>query len=248
MDLDGSLRLEKEEHEAVILSLSSQLASLQNQVHLLQEEIRVRDEELELGQQSTIKAQLQNFVLQGCLSEMKDSNLFVSGECQNLIDAVCAEKQISELKHKDLIQNEELTLLLNRTNILRSRINLLLEGLYPDAKKETMNDLTDEAVLETISDGIKNLLSSISDACDENRCLHHELLVLVTHFKQIGLDNFQVHHEIESRIKELLVLANEKHKFMVISKQLENENNFLVSQVILSMVPSSLFISCGINC
>ena len=199
MELESSLRLQKQEHEALTVSSSSQLASLQNQIHLLQEEIRVQDEDFEVEQQNTISAHLENFVSQRCLLDMKDKILVLSGDCQNLLEELrCSKEQISQLEQKDLIQNKELKLLTNQGEILRARVYLILEALNIDVKNGTLDYPTDELLVQAVLGKIRNLVSSISGANDENQRLQIEVLVLVTLFKQCGLDKSHLHDELES--------------------------------------------------
>jgi len=233
MELESSLRLQKQEHEALTVSSSSQLASLQNQIHLLQEEIRVQDEDFEVEQQNTISAHLENFVSQRCLLDMKDKILVLSGDCQNLLEELrCSKEQISQLEQKNLIQNKELKLLTNQGEILRARVYLILEALNIDVKNGTLDYPTDELLVQAVLGKIRNLVSSISGANDENQRLQIEVLVLVTLFKQCGLDKSHLHDKLESRTKELLALACEKHMLMEITEQLTIEKDDLVSQVI----------------
>ena len=250
MELESSLRLQKQEHKALSLSSSSQLASLRRKIQLLQEEIRIRDEHFEVEQQKTISAHLENFVSQRCLCDMTDKILILSGECQNLLEALtCSKEQISHLEQKDLIQKKELTLLSNQHEILRARVHLIFGALNIDIHNATMDDPTDEVLVQAILGKIRNLLSSVSVANDENLCLHIEASVLVILFKQCGLDKFYLQDELESRTKELLALRSEKHELMEMTEKLTIEKDKLVSQVILSvsLYQNGFFPSCHVS-
>ncbi|XP_020276998.1 protein NETWORKED 1A-like isoform X2 [Asparagus officinalis] len=232
MELESSLSLKKQEHEALISSFSSQLASLQKQVHLLEREIRIKHEDLEKEEEKIIKAHLESFVLRRCLCDMKDDNLSLSGECQNLLEELkCREKKISELGHEVLTKKKELASLSSQNEILREKIHLLLDALNIDIKKGSMDDRTGEVYLQIILDEVRNLLSSLLDCQDENQCLQLEGLVLATLMKQIGFEKSHLHHELEIQTKELLDLASEKHEILEMNKQLKEENNFFFSQV-----------------
>ena len=179
MELQSSFTLEKQEHEGLIMSLSSQLASSNNQICFLEEEIQVKVEDFEMEQQKFLNSLFEIFILRRCLSEMSEKNLFLYRECQNITDASrCAENQISQLKHKDLIQKKDLTSLSERNEVLSKGIHLLVEALSIDVKHRTEDDITDEVLVRTILNEIKNLINSISAAQDENRVLHVEVLLL----------------------------------------------------------------------
>lgn len=179
MELQSSLRLEKEDHEAVVLSLSRQLASLQNQICFLEEEVKIKSEDSEREQHKVMNSLFDIFILQRCLYDMKDRNLNLFGEYQNLLEASrSAEDQIFQLKHKELIQKEVITSLLEHINDLKKGIHLLLEALNLDVKDGYMKDIADEVFLQTILDETKNLVSSISDAQNESSQLRFQVLVV----------------------------------------------------------------------
>ncbi|ONK60464.1 uncharacterized protein A4U43_C08F18770 [Asparagus officinalis] len=232
MELESSLRLKDQEHEALVLSFSSQLASLRKQVHLLEEEIKIKDEDLEVEQQKTIKSDLENFVLCRCLCDMKDDNLSLFGECQNLLEELkCREKKISELINEDFMQKKELTLLSNRVEILRDIIHSLFDVLNIDMKNGSMDNCIEEVHLQIILDEARNLLSSVSDARDENQCLHleveiitHSLETLQVKYSELEERNLNLESEKDSAFHQVSELESslklEKHQYHALKSQL----------------------------
>lgn len=177
MELQCSLTLEKQEHEALLLSSSSQLDSLHSQIIHLEEQLQVKIEDFESEQERVMNSHLEMFIVQRCLCEMNDKNLFLYGECQKLLEAsTCTENQNSQLKHKELMQKNELTSLSKPNGVLTKGIHLLLEALSIDLKQRTDGDMTEEVIVQIILAEIKNLLNSLSDTRDENHQLHLQVL------------------------------------------------------------------------
>lgn len=180
MELQCSLTLEKQEHEVFLLSSSSQLASLHNQISLLEEQLCIKMDDFELEQQKVMNYLLEIFILKSCLHDVNDKNLFLFGECQNLLEASrCAKDQISQLKHTELMQKEELTSLSECNGVLMKGIHLLLDALSIDVNQKTASDITEEVLVQIILVEVNNLLNSLSDTWEENRRVLLQVFVLV---------------------------------------------------------------------
>ncbi|XP_074556121.1 protein NETWORKED 1A-like [Curcuma longa] len=70
-ELQEFLRLEKEKHRSLIHSSKDQLSALENQLHLGEQQCWKMEEELEVEQQMVINGQIEIFILQRCLHELK---------------------------------------------------------------------------------------------------------------------------------------------------------------------------------
>ncbi|KAK8962562.1 hypothetical protein KSP40_PGU005875 [Platanthera guangdongensis] len=224
-DMKDSFQIEKEKQKSLIQSSGIQMAALENEIHLLQEKGHVRDEEFEKEQQKYMSSILENFLLQSCLSEMKDKNFILSRKCQQHIEASrSAGELISHLESSKLLLKEKNTVLVDHNARLVDGIGLLLESLDIN-KKSVDTDGSEDVFIETIKDEINLLLACISDLTDENQRLHYELSVFRTFLGQISLEKIFLGQEFGRMEGQLLVLLRDQDQLFERWEKLRQDLN-----------------------
>ncbi|KAK8936881.1 hypothetical protein KSP39_PZI012294 [Platanthera zijinensis] len=224
-DMKVSVRIEKDKQESLIQSSGIQMAALESEIHLLQEKGHVRDVEFEKEQQKYMSSLLENFLLQSCLSEMKDKNFILSRKCQQHIEASrSAGELISHLESSKLLLKEKNTVLVDHNARLVDGIGLLLESLDIN-KKSVDTDGSEDVFIETIKDEINLLLACISDLTDENQLLHCELSVFRTLLGQISLEKIFLGQEFGRMEGQLLVLQRDQDQLFERWEKLRQDLN-----------------------
>ncbi|XP_077247890.1 protein NETWORKED 1D-like [Tasmannia lanceolata] len=224
------LNLERQEHATFAKSSQTQMANLENEIHILREEARLRKKELEEEQDKIVNAEVEVFVFQRCIHDMKERNLFLSIEHQRHVEAsVHAEKLISELELKNHGQQVKVNSLLEHIEKLRGGIHQVLKSLgigsddgCPDGKEQV--------ILKQLLGKIEDMRISISDGEDEKQRFLFENFVNITLLEQLRLqasnlksEKKSLEHECEVRTKELSMLQTEKHELLQMNKQLRQD-------------------------
>lgn len=224
-DLKNSFRIENKKQELLIQSGETQLKALESQINLLQEKGHARDEEFEKELQKHMDSILGNFLLQRCLSEVKEKYFILSQECQQHIKSSrCAGELISHLEGSKLILKEKNNILVEHNSRLMDGIVLLLESL--DINKKLINtDESEDALIHAIKGEITNLLACISDLNDENQFLNNQLSVYHTFLEQISLEKVFLGQELGRMGGQLLVFKNDQDQLFERCERLGQDVN-----------------------
>ncbi|XP_077245371.1 protein NETWORKED 1D-like [Tasmannia lanceolata] len=208
------LNLEKQEHAAFTKSSKSQMANFKNQVCLLEEEARLRKKEFEEEQDKVLNAQLEVFVLQRFIHDMKESNLSLYNEHHG--------------------QRVKVNSLLEHIKKLRIGIHQLsiLVGICSDDGCPVR--IKDQVLLKQLLGTIKGMQSCISDGEDEKERLVFEKFVNITLLEQLRLEASKMkleknalERESEIRTKELLAQLSDSQRAC---ETLYNENYELLEE------------------
>lgn len=226
-DLQQSLRTQKQEYEALTQSSRSHLEALENQIRMLQEKGRLKEEELEAEHHKIVHAQIEIFILQRILHDMKENNMLLSDKCQKYLETSrCQEELISELKRESLRQQKMVTWLSQYNEKLVEGIHQVTMSLSISEECRSPDALHFELLLLTIED----LKSSILHAEADNEHLALERLVILTLLEQYGLDVAELQseknvleRESEMRCGALLALQSEKHQMLELNERLRQD-------------------------
>ncbi|WOK91767.1 protein NETWORKED 1B-like isoform X1 [Canna indica] len=226
-ELQELLRVEKEEHGTLFQSSKSQLSALGNQICFLQEQGRQREEKIEMEQHQIVNTQIEIFILQRCLSDMKEESLIISCRYQDKLR--CKERLILKLEQECLTQQTKIKSLTDHNNKLRDWIHMMIRLLKMDLEHDTLVDTEDEILLQLILCEVKKMLLTISEARDEKQQLLLEKSVLVTLLEQFGkhLTDIRAERAIferESKIREknLALLKSKNDEFLEINELLRS--------------------------
>lgn len=97
------IRAQKEEHETRTKYSRSHLESLEDQIRMLQERGWLKEEELEAEHHKIVHAQIEIFILQRILRDLKENDVLCLDNCQRYMETCrCQEELISELKRESL--------------------------------------------------------------------------------------------------------------------------------------------------
>lgn len=97
------IRAQKEEHETRTKYSRSHLESLEDQIRMLQERGWLKEEELEAEHHKIVHAQIEIFILQRILRDLKENDVLCLDNCQRYMETCrCQEELISELKWESL--------------------------------------------------------------------------------------------------------------------------------------------------
>ena len=223
-ELQHSLTVQKEDYETLVVSSRSQLDALEDQICILQERGQLREEELAVEHDKIINAQIEIFILQRILHDMKENNVLLSDKCHQYIETSrCQEELISELKLESFIQNDRLTWLSRYNEKLVEGIHQMMRALKVSKECSSPDDLHFKIILLEIED----LKTSLLDAQDENQHLVLEKSVILTLLEQYGLELAELQseknvleQESKTRFEELLALQSKEHQFLELNEQL----------------------------
>lgn len=230
LELESSLKLERQERDALLLSTMSQLDSLKTQLDLLWEEKLVKDDELEKEQQKSVTALLEIFILKRSLCDMKDVNLVLSGEYQKVLEVSRSSvKLISEFVHERLIQEKEMMFKSEIIEKLKSGVFLLLKEF--NINKETNDGTKSEELIETLLGEIVTMTRSAADTQEEAQALHLEIEVLLTLLKGVGLEKFLIYYELARQYEEVSIAQKRNDEALEINRKLRAETQILGEQL-----------------
>ncbi|XP_020256112.1 protein NETWORKED 1A-like isoform X2 [Asparagus officinalis] len=223
-ELQSSMRMKNETYEALALYTRSELDSLENKILILQEQGRLREEELEVEHQKIVHAQIEIFILQRILHDMKENNMILSDKCLEYSETSRYQQGlISELKQESLIQQKWLTLLSQYNEKLMEGIHQVMKTLSINKECRSPDDLHFKLILLEI----ENLKASNLDEQDYNQRLVLEKSVILTLLEHCKLDLAELRAEkngldLESKtiLEELLLLQSEKHQLLKLNEQL----------------------------
>ncbi|KAJ6797904.1 protein NETWORKED 1D-like isoform X1 [Iris pallida] len=225
-ELQASLKMEKEEHETLLQSNKSQLATLEHQICILQEKGSLREEALEAECDKLINAHLENFILQRCLHDMTEKSLILSDRYEkNLQTSRCKEKVILELEKASFKQNKSLSALSQDNEKLLEGVNRVMEMLNINN-----NETPSYQHFELILNEIKDLQALISDAQDDKQHLMVEKSIILSFLEQSKLDMMNlelekdgIEREFRVKCEELSVLLCQKEEQMEINEHLRKD-------------------------
>ncbi|KAG1368678.1 protein NETWORKED 1A-like [Cocos nucifera] len=227
MELEELSKLERKAHQAAIQSRKSQLNTLENEIFSLQEEIQYREEELEVEQHKLLSAQIEIFILQRCLCDMKEPNMVLSAVHQKHEEMSSdAEDSISQHEQDSLIQEKNVRSSLVNYEKLREGAHLILKALIAE-EYGPLDDIEDEVLLQIILHEIRCLLKSLSEAKNEKQHLLSEKSVihgLVEQFRHhvadLQSEKKVLKKESKMKTEELSVLHGRRHELFKMSEKL----------------------------
>ncbi|XP_008789995.2 protein NETWORKED 1A-like [Phoenix dactylifera] len=230
MELKELLNLEKEERQTVIQSNKSQLSALEHNFFCLQGEIQYREEELEVEQHKLLSAQIEIFILQRCLCDMKEQNIVLSEVCQKHQETSShAENLILQLDQDRHIQEKNLKSLSLHYEKLRDGVRLILKTLIVE-EDWSLDGIKDELLLQLILHEIRCLLKFSSEDKDEKQRLLSEKSVIFGLLEQFGKHMVDMRSERkvlgqESKIRteELLLLHGKRHELFEMNEKLRQD-------------------------
>ncbi|XP_073005395.1 protein NETWORKED 1A-like [Typha latifolia] len=231
VELQKMMKLERQEHIDLMQSSKSQLSALEKKICLLQEEGHRRELELEVEQHNIINAQIEIFILQRCLGDVKEKNLMLSVEWQKYQETSSVTAKLNLVqKEKCLIQEEEMESLSQRYEKLTKGIHLIIEALKLDQKYSSLDITKDEIILQLILHEIRYLLNTISDIQDvkQNQLLEKSVVItLLEHFAQevaeLRSERNILKQESLMKSEEISSLQSKKHEILELNGQFQQE-------------------------
>ncbi|KAG6512061.1 protein NETWORKED 1D-like [Zingiber officinale] len=229
--LQELLQLEKEKQNTLSQSRKSQLKALSDQIHLLKEECCKREDVFDMEQLKIMNAEIELFVLQRCLCEMKDENLFLSVKSHKDEEALRhTEGRILELERECLNQEQEMQYLVENNEKLREWVRLLMQSLKIDLQYVPIEDIKNGIILQVALREIQQMLNAISDAKDEKQRLLLEnsvVLALLEHFQkyaaELRAEKAALVEESRVRLLEYTMLRSKKDELHVTNEELKKE-------------------------
>lgn len=227
-DLESLVKLEIQEHENLILSFSSQVASLNDQIHHLQNEICANMEDIKVEQHKFINSSFEILILQQSLHDMKEKFLILSREYQHLLETsrrvennscVMEDKvfellaKVDELERMNSSYQDDCTNLKTEKDLLAKR--LIEHESSSRVRKQGYEELQLTSFVAQFENFI--LKKCISDMKDQNQVhstesedllemkSHNEIetLVLSTLLKQIVFEKHNLHDELQKKTHDV---------------------------------------------
>ncbi|KAK9984254.1 hypothetical protein SO802_033779 [Lithocarpus litseifolius] len=226
--LQASLDAAKQEHIIFSRLSETRLAAMELQICVLEEEGQCRKKEYEEEVDKAVSAQMEIFVLQKCVNDLKDKVFSLLIECQKLLEGSrLSEKLISELEHENREQQVEVKSLFEQIKKLRMGLYQVLKTLGIDADQFEDKINQDEAVLSHILCKLQETQNSLSRSYDENQRLLIEKSVLVTLLGQLKVDGTNLVTERDTLAREFMIqceqsslLQTEIQKLLEMSEEL----------------------------
>ncbi|XP_068650725.1 protein NETWORKED 1D isoform X2 [Aristolochia californica] len=221
----------KEEHAGFVQSSDIRLSDLGNQILLLQEAIELSKREFEQEQEKVLNFNVEIFVLQSCIREMKERNLFLWNENQKQIESCMkAEKLISELQHEICQHKESLNNLTENNSQLMLWIDHVLQVLGIVSGSWFQHKAADHGLLLQILEKIKKLQRTLIDTEDEVQLLTLEKSVHSSFLEQLGHEAANLEsekctfaHDLQITIGKLSLVETDKVELLEMNKQLEED-------------------------
>ncbi|CAD5184876.1 unnamed protein product [Musa acuminata subsp. malaccensis] len=230
-ELQELLQLEKEEHSTLIQSSASQLSMLSNLIYVLREEGQEREEDFEKENYKIMNAQIEIFILQRCLCDIKEESLILSVGSKKHQEALrCAEKHILELEQKCLTQEKKIKSFTKHNEKLREWFHLIAKSLKINLRYISLDAIKDEGLLQLVFDEIIQMLHTISEAQDEKQHLLLEKSVVVTLLEQLGkyvadlrAEKTLLDRECKIRLEEFTLLKCKNDELFEMNKRLTKD-------------------------
>ncbi|XP_042417725.1 protein NETWORKED 1A-like [Zingiber officinale] len=185
--LQELLIMEKNEHNTNLQSSKIQQSALENQVSLLHEQARGWEENFQVEQHQIVSAQIEIFILQRCLCDMRKENSDLSCASQKQeYDLRCAEKLISKLEQECSTLERKVTSLTEHNRKVRDWIHVIIRSLKMDLEHVGLDDSKDELVLQLILHELKQMQQTISEVQDEKQQLFQEKSIAINLLQQLG--------------------------------------------------------------
>jgi chromosome segregation ATPase len=235
-ELQVRLDAEKQEHASLAQLSESQLAGMASQICLLQEESLCRKKEYEKELDKAVNAEIEIFILQKCAQELEEKNSSLLLDHQKLMEASkLSEKLISDMRHENCEQQEEVKCLSDKIKTLRMGLYQLLMTLELDAN-QCENDANqcenkpkqDQKLLNHVLNRLQESQEFLFKTQDENQRLFTENSVLVTLLRQLQLEVENLvktknilDQELTTRSEQFLVLQNESQELSGINEEMK---------------------------
>ncbi|KAG9451938.1 hypothetical protein H6P81_004842 [Aristolochia fimbriata] len=221
----------KEEHAGFVQLSNTQLSDLVKQIVLLQEAMDLSKREIEQEQEKVLNAHVEIFVLQSCIQEMKERNLFLWNENQKQIESyIKSEKLVSKLQHEICQHKESFDSLTEKHNLVMLWIDEALGVLDIESASWHQHKAAAHGFLQQILEKIKNWQRTLIDTEDEVQLLTLEKSIHTTILKQLGHEsanleaaNCTFRHELQICTGKLSQLETEKVELLEINKQFEED-------------------------
>ncbi|KAJ6337068.1 hypothetical protein OIU76_006852 [Salix suchowensis] len=160
------------------------------QICLLQEESQCRNKEYEKELDKAVNAEIEIFILQKCAQDLEEKNCSLLLDHQKLVEASkLSEKLISDIRHENHEQREEVVCLSDQIKTLRMGLYQVLMALELDANQCENKSKQDQRLLNRVLNRLQESQEFLFKMQDENQRLFTENSVLVTLLGQLQLEN-----------------------------------------------------------
>ncbi|KAJ6938104.1 hypothetical protein NC651_004717 [Populus alba x Populus x berolinensis] len=225
-ELQVRLDAEKQEHSNLAQLSESQLAGMASQICLLQEESLCRKKEYEKELDKAVNAEIEIFILQKCAQELEEKNSSLLLDHQKLMEASkLSEKLISDMRHENCEQQEEVECLSDKIKTLRMGLYQVLMTLELDANQCENKSKQDQKLLNHVLNRLQESQEFLFKTQDENQRLFTENSVLVTLLGQLQLEVENLvktqDEELTTRSEQFLVLQNESQELSGINEEMK---------------------------
>ncbi|WVZ11119.1 hypothetical protein V8G54_015649 [Vigna mungo] len=168
-ELHASILVQTEKHADHKQLSEVRLTNLENIFHALQEELRLGKIEFEKEVDRAVNSQVEMFILQSCIEDLKEKNLALISECEKHAEASkFCNKVISELETENFMQLIEEEVLLNEIRKLKVAIHQVCGALQIDSCDGTKQE---EIPILHILDIIESFKSSCVKSQEEKQQL-----------------------------------------------------------------------------
>lgn len=231
-ELQFSLDAEKQQHASFAQLSETRLAGMESLISFLQEEGQCRKKAYEEELDKALGAQIEIFIMQKYIQDLKEKNFSLLFEYQKLLqESSLSKKLIYKLENENFEQQEEMKSLVHQIKVLRVGLYQLLENLEIDADHGCETKMEqDQTLLDQITGKLKEMQISLLKALEQNHQVVIENSVLVALLGQLKLEaenlateRNALDEEFRIRSEQFLVLQREFQKLTEINEELRME-------------------------
>lgn len=234
-ELQFSLDAEKQQHASFVQLSETRLAGMESQISFLQEEGLCRKKAYEEELDKALDAQIEIFITQKYIQDLKEKNFSLLFECQKLLqESSLSEKLIHKLENENCEQQEEMRSLVDQIKVLRVQLYQLLEILEIDAdhgcETKMEQDQSHQTLLDQVTGKLKEMQISVLKALEQNHQVVIENSILVALLGQLKLEaenlateRNALAEEFRIQSEQFVVLQREFPKLTEINEELRVE-------------------------
>ncbi|XP_042377363.1 protein NETWORKED 1B-like isoform X1 [Zingiber officinale] len=230
-ELQDLLIMEKKENRNIFQSSKIQQNALENQILHLQGQARQWEENFQMEHHHIVDAQIEIFILQKCLSDMREVNLNLSFSSQKQeYELRCAEKLMLKLEQECLKLESKITSLTEHNTKVRDWLHVIIRSLRKDLEHASLDNSEDELVLQLILRELKQMQQTNSEVQDEKQYMFQEKSAVINLLQQFGKyvtelreEKTILERESEVRAENLTQIKCKNAEILATSELLRNE-------------------------
>lgn len=205
-ELQLSLDLEKQEQATFTQLSETRLAGMEIQINFLQEEGQRRKMEFEEEFIKSFDGQIEIFILQKCVEDLKEKNFALWSEYQRYLEkSKLSEKLIMEMEREKQERQVEIKSLFDQINKLTTGLYRVLKALESNSTDDACEDEIEQyqMLIDVILGKLEENKQLLLKSQDENLQLVIDMSILVSLIKEMNFEVENLEREKNNQIENL---------------------------------------------